>query len=235
MKRALLMFAAENQMGLEVGRDTATTSISTAIREAIVAKTGVQLRDNILGLDVFSEQQPARWIQVSGRASVSRVIRDYESRLSQLFEKDRPLTPTQQLAIEVYNLSHFEPATRARFLTLVTVVEVIAPRLKRSLHVRAALNRLIASIRRFSTLPPDEKRRLSQAVANLKQESIGHACTQFVTKYGDANDVSYFTTCYRARSELLHDGFTERPEALDSVRLRQLVSRLLVASITDAA
>jgi hypothetical protein len=87
---------------------------------------------------------------------------------------------------------------------------------------------------RSSTLSADEKKRLCDGIGNLKQESISAACKEFVAQFLPTEDVDFFANCYKARSDLVHDGITKRPEAIDPTKLDELVSRLLIRALTAA-
>src|ERR1700674_559587 len=137
--------------------------------------------------------------------SALRRLTAYEQPLLSFFEAQVVFTPSQQLALDLYNLSHFENASKTRFLTLITVVEVLSIKAKR----KPAALALIDDFRKTldaSQLSSAEKQRLHEGLGNLKWESIGAACRDFVAKYANPDDVDYFSRCYKARSELVHDG-----------------------------
>lgn len=159
--------------------------------------------------------------------------RTHEQPLLSFFEAQVVFSPSQQLALDLYNLSHFENASKTRFLTLITVVEVLSVKAKRA---PAALA-LIADFRKAletSQMSSNEKQRLHDGLGNLKWESIGASCRDFVARYAGPPDVDYFSRCYKARSELVHDGSTKRPEAADPTRLDELVSKLLIQNLSQA-
>ena len=230
LKNALLLFAAQGRIGLNAGKDPATTSASTEVRR-ICAEQGIQLRDNVLGVDVFAEEPRPMWVGVSATGTTSRVIDDYEPTLYGLYERKFVWTPKQHLALELYNLAHFENAPKVRFLALVTVAEVLAERPMQSERVRALLEEFRALVEKAVDLSPDEKDRLSDGVGNLKRESISGACRDLVAAYGTAEDTKYFAKCYGLRSKLVHEGVMAEP--FDPARLDELVSRLLVGHLTQ--
>ena len=231
LKRALALFAAERRIGLDAGQDQATSSVSEAIKESVATQQGIQLRDDVHGLDVYVEQPPVRRLSMEGYGTSTYVIEEYEEPLQAFYEAQVTFSPKQQLAIDHYNLSHFENVPKTRFLTLITVVEVLSTRKKRSPAARAQLKELLLAVR-SSTLPVEEKRPLCDGIGNLKQESISGACRDFVAQFLPKEDVDFFAECYKARSDLVHDGITKRPEAIDPTKLDLLVSRLLIGALT---
>ncbi len=82
---------------------------------------------------------------------------------------------------------------------------------------------------------------MSNVLGNLKTESVGKACRDFVNEYvdnklyEDKSATDFFRQYYRIRSSLLHSG-TAAPTTLDELssltnELDRLVADLLVASI----
>jgi hypothetical protein len=226
---ALSLLAAERQFGVDAGKDTATSSFSNAIKGAI-ALQGAQLRDDVHGLDVYCEQPRVTRFGVEAYGSSSHIINDYESRLGEFFEAGLALSTKQQLALDLYNLNHFESVTATRFLTLITVVEVLAVRRKRSPGVQVFVKRLRGVVK-GSGLTAAERTALLNGLGNMTQQPISEACREFVGQHSSRADAAFFSDCYSARSELVHDGVTARAVALDSTRLEALVSRLLLKSI----
>lgn len=222
---------AEQGIGLDAGHDRATASTSQAIKDTYAVQHGSQLRDDVHGLDVFPEQPPVRWFGAEGYGTVKHVIENYEGRLQAFYREQVTLTAKQQLALDLYNLSHFENASKPRFLLLVTVVEVLASPAARSAAAQEVLDALLAIVQ-TSALDVEEKERLSDGIGNLKKDSISGACRNFVARWASGEDSAFFAGCYRARSELLHTGQTSRVEVGDPAKLDRLVSRLLIDSLT---
>lgn len=173
---------------------------------------------------------PVTRFTLEGYGSVVHSLDDYENRLAFFFHANPSLSEKQRLALDLYNLSHFEGTSKTRFLTLITVIEVLATRQKRQVSVRALLKKFKEQATE-ADLQPEVLRSLSDALGTLERQSIGEACRQFVTDHAPGEDAVYFTNCYKARSQLVHSGGTDRPEASDPVRLDELVSRLILRSL----
>jgi hypothetical protein len=60
LKLAAEVSSASTRLGVDAGRDRATLSLSTVVKESIREKTGSFVRDNIHGVDVF-EDDPNVW------------------------------------------------------------------------------------------------------------------------------------------------------------------------------
>jgi hypothetical protein len=229
IRKTLSFFAAERRIGLDC-QDRPGASFSQVIKDTIAREHGVQLRDDIHGLDVYAEEMPVTRFTFEGYASVAHELDDYENRLVFFFRANPSLSEKQRLALDLYNLSHFEGTAKTRFLTLITVIEVLATRQKRPVSVRALLKKFKEQATE-ADLQPEALRSLSDALGTLERQSIGEACRQFVIEHASAEDAVYFTNCYKARSQLVHSGRTDRPEASDPTKLNELVSCLILRSL----
>ncbi|MDQ3566032.1 MAG: hypothetical protein M3436_18730 [Pseudomonadota bacterium] len=226
---ALSFLAAERRIGLDA-QNRVGAAFSQAIKADMAAKHGVQLRDDIHGLDVYSEEKPVTRIALEAYGSVTHKIENYEERLLAFFQANPTLSAKQLLALDLYNLSHFEGTPKTRFLTLITVVEVLSTRQPRTPAARSVVKSFRESVK-TAGLTAAERNALSDALSNLSRQSIGEACRELVALCASADNVVYFTSCYNARSDLVHAGRTQRVEAVDPTKLDELVSNLLIRSI----
>jgi hypothetical protein len=230
LKVALAVFCAREAIGLNAGRDLATSSFAQHVKDMLHEKFNVQLRDDVHGLDVYREHPPVQRFRVSATLSTTCVIRGYEQALTTLLKDLPALSETQMLALELYNLTHFGLASRARFIALVTVVEALARPVSKSAQVRA-LVKLLQSMVQESTVSAPERRELCDGLGRLKTDSISSACRKLIAQLVNLEESRYFNDCYKTRSDLLHKGETKRTEPDSPDRLDELVRKLLLAHI----
>jgi hypothetical protein len=230
LKQALSILMAERGIGVNVGKDRATSSTNNEIKEMMKEKHGVQLRDDIHGLDVYREDPPVRRIDLFMRGTVSGETTNFQQRLAQLYSAEVRPSQKQELALDIYNLVHFEQGGKSRFLTLITVIEVLAKRDRRSFAVRE-LMKFFSKHVADSGLSNAEKKQITDGLGNLKKDSISDSCRKLIAQYASGSDVDYFMDCYKARSELVHDGLSKRPEANNTTRLDKLVCHVLLSDL----
>lgn len=142
------------------------------------------------------------------------------------------------MAFELYGLSHFESAPRARFVTLISAIETISETKPRNAEALKHVERLI-KFTHNSGLPRSEINSLLGHLGWLKRESISKAGRDLVgtllesNEYGGEQAKDFFQHCYNLRSELLHGGKPKDDTVnlgLLVVHLDHLVADLLVAS-----
>jgi len=151
-------------------------------------------------------------------------------------QQDIRLDDLTSLALEIYNSSFFESSTRAQFLCLIQMLEILSTRQVRSSkslgHVlelkkltEAAIDRA-RNEQRYTDL--DSLNRMMSTLGDLKYESISQAIQRLVNDSLIPDEASKMTTpdfvkrCYKTRSELTHDGRTNMSETEFAALLHSL-------------
>jgi len=229
LKQALIVIGADQSLGLDVGKDTIRSALAKAVREKIQKETGYQIRNNIDGLDVYPDHPPVQHFAMSMRGSVSREITTLEDLLNKSFS-DIPVSPKQFLALEILNLTHFEPNSKTKFLSLVTVVEILSTRNPMPSELIEQIEGCIELVK-TSPISSDQKQTLKNGLSNLKIVSIKKSCIQLVSNILDEAEANFFADCYNARSQLVHDGDSKIDIAPLMERLNTLVKDLVLTHI----
>lgn len=232
LKTALSVYSARLGLGFDLGEDRSTSGVGQIVRD-MYREQGINIRPTVHGLDIFDTSLLVKRIEVHATASVTRAVpQDFPENLATEF-KERALAPKHMLALSLYNASHHESDPEIRFLSLVTVIEVLATRDLRSNSVAAFLDACSKNLD-SAPLSASEREAMSNGLGNLKRESVSESCLRLVQA---ANaDLQLFRKCYKARSELLHDGVSttyldlpKQPHLLDD-----LVRHVLL-SVVDSA
>jgi hypothetical protein len=179
--------------------------------------------------DVYEEVdlRPSRTrIEAEGylQRQIDRFTDVLETRLTAMSEEP---DPRSVIAAELYLSTTFESSTRARFLTLVTVLEVLAARTERTKKEVELIERWLADIER-EDIPQSSRSSLRSSVSALRERSIGASIRDLAA--GDGPAKTLFTSCYRIRSKMTHDGLEPPGTDLSIVvpQLSGLVQQLLL-------
>jgi len=239
-KNAIAWSSAQMRVGVDLGDDKPRGGASEYLKKRAMEERGIRLLNDPHGLVVYEEdtQHPTRFTSMSGEPQVGKPISAFEDYFLEAVHMDLRLTDKETLAFELYGLSHFESAPRARFVTLISAVETISETKPRSAEALEHVERLI-EFTRGSGLPPSEINSILGHLSWLKRESISKAGRDFVDKLLGSNEYNgkvakdFFQHCYNIRSELVHSG--KPPDdtvnlGLLVIRLDQLVADLLIAS-----
>jgi len=229
LKGALLVIGAKLQRGIDTGEDEVVMGLGKDVKKK-AKEQGFNVLDDIHGLCTFSEQLPVKVLSgFPPSLIVSSSEKIFVDELITVYGVNPSLSEKQILALDLYNLSRFESSLRARFVTLITAVEALSTRGKRTEPELAYLNILIELTKR-TDLDSSQKKSLLESLTNLKQEGIAKACRKLVESRLNNVAVKSFQDYYEIRSKILHSGKTPEGVSLGSVTkgLDKLVSDLLV-------
>jgi hypothetical protein len=239
-KNAIRWCSAKLRVGVDLGDDKSHGGISDYLKRKILEEYGIRTLNESHGLMVYeeNEQHPTHFFSASGSPQVGRQVATFEEHFLEALDQDLRLSDKETLAFELYGLSHFEAAPRARFLTLVSAVETIMEYKQRSAEVLEHVDHLV-EVTKSSGLPRFEIDSILGSQNWLRQDSISKAGSTFVEEllgakeYGGKIVKYFFQHCYNIRSVLMHNGrLSDQTISLGHLAnwLDELVADLLVAS-----
>jgi hypothetical protein len=181
-------------------------------------------------------------LQFSG-SLVERTLRPlgFLQVLVQMTEQRTVLDERTSLALELYSMSFFEHNSRAAFLTLVQMLESLAPKLERSEKVLNFVTQLESLTRKASgeakiakelsdksaydgilgALSWLKSESISQSIKRLAEESCGDLLFQGLSPS------KFIKNCYDTRSALTHSGKTNLSNDEFAIQLHSLRSLCL--------
>ena len=236
VKNALILCSTQLHIGINLGKDNATSGVGQFIIER-ERENGVNLINDVHGLVVYNSDLPVEFIS-GGKASLSLKYsaKKFFDEFEAAYKLAREFTDKQTLAVELYNQSFFENTLRARFLTLISAIECLAIAEKVSAATIALIDEFIVSTRsKINNDNHDEMTDIINRLGYLKQESISSACRKIIRKYKGAEYVKRFGYLYGLRSDLVHNGAVSQNvdfgKCLDE--LESITSTALYNSLTS--
>lgn len=215
-KAALRATGVATDVSMNLGPDLASTGIGQIVKDKIHKEFGVELRGDVHGVDVFDEEGPeVKYMRMEAEGSVIANLDDFVETLG-TFLKSTSNTESDdrvQFASEVYMAAAFESSDRARFVTYITVLEILANRERRTQPALELIQTAIDQLDTRESLDPGEKQSLRSGLLDLRSESIGSSIRSLVESMdtstldlGDRSIRRFINDCYAARSNLVHDG-----------------------------
>jgi hypothetical protein len=229
VKTALMLAGVLLGVGIDVGDDQVVSP-----RPLVDGQPDERLQSEVHGLQVVPEIEGMHFWSLPLGRPVRRISPgDFEKKVAEGYGLGKPLTKKQTLAAQLYNQSHFLSSEAARFITLISAVEVLAEQSRSSPAAVALVQKLIDMAVAAVDVEASEKQALEKHLGYLKRESIGSACRALVRTHFEEPAVKDFTRLYKTRSELLHNG--EPASGTDlAVELRELdlfVRRLVLRQV----
>jgi hypothetical protein len=240
-KFALLYWAVERRVGIDFGDGHPRGTFTREGLEFFRQQIGAPIRPDIHGIDVYELLPDLRFVMIDAVAEVGIAPANLIEGFGRSIQQARPLGTKQLLAVEVYSGSFFDESPRSRFITLVTAVGALLDPAPRSQSAKLLIENM-EKLTRDSEIDNETKQSIIGSLQWLKAQSIGQAGRSLAShllpekKYDGRSAPSFFANCYNIRSQLVHNGRTERAVnmLLLANAMEQFVADLLLASINEA-
>lgn len=261
---ALMLWGVEKRLGLSLPKEEQeikffpqpVQGIGNKNFGVICEKVGWDTVDGHYDIDQVAvlpeHKRLVRWAMGTPRVTIGTDARNVARDLAEVMRlpsiMSLPKTEPLALAVETYLATQFPISRRARFLEMVTVLEIIAtapPLPTEAARVLTEVLQLVKSQRDAHPKPSSEHKeigRLLDRLGNLRKESIKESM-RHLTRWASArlglNTDEAVTTIgelYDRRSYLVHDGlWTDRALGDDLAWLSDFVPKVLALLMRDQA
>lgn len=205
VKDALSLSGALLRRGIDVGKEKTLTGAGQVLKDEF-KKRGYQLIDDVHGLSIYRDDIETKVITAHPPSILVAFSPDrFLTEIERAYELSPHLTQKAKIAFDLHNSSYFEASPNARFLTLISVVEVLSITEDLSHEVITLIDEFIR-IAKGSSLSSDEKSNLISRIGGLKKQSVSSSARSLVNQYLGDEHASFFAKTYDIRSGLLHDG-----------------------------
>jgi hypothetical protein len=210
-KRALLIWAVRNRVGIDLGGRQPRSVITAAGLELLEKQIGGPVRADIHGIDVYEHIDGLVFVALDVDAKIGKAAAAFVEEVAAAVATPVSLSAKQELAGEILSASYFDASDRSRFVTLITAVEALLDPPPRPAAVQHMVERMEQIIKEGEL---DEGHRASMlgSLQWLKRESIGQAGRALADRllggkvYDGQEPARFFTFCYELRSSILHLG-----------------------------
>lgn len=218
---AVLHYAIQNRCGVDYGSHPAGVNFFTPLKTlkemANQYDEPVVVLDDRLGIQVFeTKEKSTKAMFTGGSAEFGKNIDPpiFFQSFRHYFKTCHLDSVTKELAIELYNMSHFERTLSARFLILCTCLEALINQRNKKEETVELVNDFITQVKE-SEIPEKDKESLIGSLSYLKKQSITQAgftmANSLLTDkvYAGKQPGDFFKHVYKLRSILIHQGRLE--------------------------
>jgi len=239
-KLALLYWAIDQRLGIDFGGGKQRSVVTTEGLAMLEKQHGCPLRNDIHGIDVYEHVENLKFVSFNAKTTLSKHPPNLISTFQREYLNSRQLTEKQVLAGEIYASSFFDVSSRSRFITLVTAVEALLERQKRSDKVEALVEELKATTQKSKKIDEPTRKSITDSLIWLRYQSIREAGRTLADRlipsecFDGQPSADFFRRCYDLRSQILHRGTIEG-NTVDTGHLANVmeyfVHRLLLAAL----
>lgn len=242
-KHALLLWAVNQRMGIDLGDGVPRSVVTDYGRQVLEDQIGAPVRNDIHGVDIYPSQESLKFVSVNLQASFGTGSGNLVQEVSTHFLKKLLLTEKQVVAAELYCSSFFDVSLRSRLVTLMSAVEAILDPDERSQDAIDLVGRLDKTVAE-ANIDVETKNAMRGSLQGLRRESIGQAgrilsgCLLSEQTYLGRSASGFFGYCYGIRSQIVHDGHVKEKavELVDVVNACQrYVAELLLKSFASTS
>jgi hypothetical protein len=237
-RRALLIWAVRERVGIDLGDGKRRGGLTNHGREYFEAQLGVPIRDDVHGVDVFAHRENQRFFKINMSASVGKSSTTFVEMVAKHFSQPLDLSEKQVVAGELYCSSFFDVSFRSRFITLVTAIEALIETQPRTREAVDLVDQLVNAVI-AANIDEATRSAIKGSLQWLRRESIGQGGRRLTSdllsgrEYDARQPEKFFSFCYELRSEILHDGRVH-DQSIDiheaANTLSRFVADLLLAS-----
>jgi hypothetical protein len=244
VRDALLLWATIHKLGVDTGDGHVRSTVTDVGREWLEAQLGKPVRNDIQGIDVYSDEEPKTvFVRFNAEGQLAKNPGAFVERVAAGISEQWRSPDKLRVAMELFSSSFFDGVFRSRFLTLVTAVEALVVQDRRGASVQALLDGACKAVGSLD-IEDSAKDSLRSGLERLRDESIGGSAAKLIGRilagkeYGGLSADRFFRKCYDIRSQTVHDGRPHNPD-VDFLQvanqLQELVADLLVASVEECA
>lgn len=203
LKIAILLAATRFHIGVDLGKDLATSAWGDTIRKEMIDSTGNDPRPNVHGVDIFSEPPQGVYITINAEMRVLAGADQFFDHLDPLSNAE--LSTLHQNALRLLNSATFSGDPVSKLMLAVASVEMLCEKAKWSPQQKAfiqdAKQRAAGDVRMSAA----EQQQMSGALDRTYTPGVGEGVRFLLTRLGMLDELwARWDAMYQQRSGIVH-------------------------------
>jgi hypothetical protein len=213
LRTAVELASVSTRLGVDVGRDLATSGLGQHVKERILRETGAIVRDNIHGLDVFEDDPRVVYFAMSGTATVHANAEPFLPLAAELCGQTHALSERSRDVLLLLNYALMRPEPVAQIVFAFSAVETLGQDLTWTDGQRDLLAQLAQLADQSNLATPTERQEVADAVRkSLHRLTLRQGVMRLLASIGLQHLKGPWDALYGERSTLVH-GLAPRPGA----------------------
>lgn len=213
LRTAVELASVSTRLGVDVGRDLATSGLGQHVKEHILRETGAVVRDNIHGLDVLEDDPRVVYFAMSGTATVHANPEPFLPLAAELHDQTQALSEQSRDVLLLLNYALMRPEPVAQIVFAFSAVETLGQNLTWSDGQRDLLAHLAQVATQSNFASPAESQEVADAVRkSLHRLTLRQGVMRLLASIGLQHLKGAWDALYGERSTLVH-GLAPRPGA----------------------
>lgn len=213
LKLACEIASAATRLGIDTGRDIATSGFGQAVKDHVLQQTGVTLRDNVHGIDVFADDPNVRFGHMEATVTVHAAPEPFLTIVATLGTSVGEVSQRTSDALLLLNYALMRPEPVAQIVFAFSAVEMLGQDEKWTPAQRQLLDRLAALARVDTCGTVEERDEVAAAIERGTQRlGLRQGVLRLLESLGLQDLRKDWDRQYGERSSLVH-GLAPQPGA----------------------
>jgi hypothetical protein len=236
LQTSLHLASAVTRLGLDPGIDLPTSGLSDQIKKKITDETGVKVRDNVHGLDIFIDDPNVRVFSIQATGTIRANPDPFLSLAATLHNTVDGLSKEARDVILLLNFALMRPEPVAQIIFCISAVEMLGQEETWSDAQKALLNVLAESVKSQGIATEQERKEISDAIKRgMHRISLRQGVFRLLDRLSLSDLRKSWDEVYKDRSKLVH-GLAPAPGArYDELAFRtvNLCGRILLMRVAQ--
>ena len=211
LKCACEVSSVAARLGIDSGTDLPTAGLSQSMKERVKEQSGLIIRDNIHGLDVFLDDPNVRIVHMTATGTVRAPPDRFVGDLAELFESVEKASQRTRDVVLLLNYALLRPEPVAQIVFAFSAVEMLGQDEDWSNEQRRLLNELASSALQIEIGSTQEREEVATAIRkHIHRVSLRQGVMRLLTSLDLEHLKPIWDKLYAERSTLIH-GLAPKP------------------------
>lgn len=205
LKLACEVASAATRLGVDTGRDIATSGFGQVVKDHVLKEAGVMLRDNVHGIDVFTDEPNVRFGHMDATLTVHAAPEPFLTIVATLGASTGEVSQRTRDALLLLNYALMRPEPVAQIVFAFSAVEMLGQDEEWTLSQRQLLGKLAAIARDEAFGTVEERDEVAAAIERGTQRlGIRQGVLRLLASLGLQELKKDWDRQYGERSSLVH-------------------------------
>jgi hypothetical protein len=237
LRAALVVRSAARRTGIDLGEDRPTAWLANDIKAAIKRQTGISIRDDVHGGDVFFEDGKTVYHSSTVTVSVSIPAEDFVPDINGSFNWVGHIEPVLLDAARLLNVADLQAPPIVKLSLSAAAIEALTPAVPWSAEAKALLDDTIGRIENEQVLAPEEQERLIGSLQSIRDFGLsgGRRVRAHLENIGQQGLSAELAPATKTRGKLLHGKYVGREELQTAAEAaRNVAQKIFEIALTEA-
>ncbi len=213
LRSAIELASVSTRLGVDAGRDVATSGLARAIKDQIAKETGTLARDNVHGLDVFEDNPNIRIFNLTATGTVHAIPDPFLPMVAEVHGVAALASDRARDVILLLNYALMRPEPVAQIVFAFSAVEMLGQSQAWTDEQKHLLSEVADAAEKSSTGNANERREVADAIRkSLHRLTLRQGVLRLLGALDLVHLKKDWDAIYAERSTLVH-GLAPRPGA----------------------